>query len=234
MTTTQTRVQRAALTRYFVRSTLGVLLVSTLVMVALTAGGALLARWRSWDVATGDMDMPLVLGVEADRDGVLITFSFGLIAVAVGFAAVAAVLAQAGTTRVLVANGATRRAIWSALLTTAAVCVAYVLALAVAVRLVLGGRADVGELALQALQASGLLAVLMALGLVVVALFLRWPWWVGVSLLTLLGVGSMVAAAVGSTLGSPGADLAFPGSELVLALALAAVSWLLARRIPVR
>lgn len=247
--------QWVVLTRMLLGAAMNSLLITTGVVLACLAVGVLVARWRGWQlVGMTETDM-VGLEVIADGDGVTLVASLFILPVAVGIASVVMAVVLAARTRVYVATGATRRAVATAQLLTVLGAAAYVLLVTAVVLLVVGRGPDGALALLQAdgagdlLQADGagdvftlgvraLGAVLLAMAgaTMVTALFLRWPWWVGVGLLLLLfvvlpPVTTFLLPAVGAAVDRASGWWAW---DLSVAVVVAAIFWWILRRVPVR
>lgn len=237
--------QWAVMTRLFLRDGMTYLLTATLVMLACVVVGTLVAVWQGWQLVT-ELDLDSIgMTVEASSQGVTIVASLFLLIGAAGVAAVVVPVVLAARLRVYVAAGATRRSVAIAQTITLVVMTVYVLVLTAVVLLVVGrgtdGAADILRaetgigVALATVRGGGSLLLAMVAGSAVVALFLRWPWWVGTILLTVLLVllPFLTALVLGSW--TPLAGIrAWWGFELAAAVVLAAVAWWMARRVPVR
>lgn len=240
------RPQWSRVARLLASEALTNLLWATGVMLLILAVGAAVARWRGWElVVVTDLDS-ISAEVTAGADGVRVLWSLFIVVAAVGIAAVVNQVVLACRTRVLLAAGATRRSVALGLLVSAIVMLLYVAAVTVLVTLVVGGGPtgamslvgadDSAELARLVVRLGGALAGGLATGTAIAALFLRWPWWVGVGALVVLG--AVVPPAL--TLAWPGLGSAVDGAtdwwgaDLASAVAMAGLYWLIARRVPVR
>lgn len=244
-TGTQERPQWRAVAGLLVPEALRNLLWATATMLLFLALGALVARWRGWELASTTWPGTVGVEVTADADGVLLVVSpVFLVAGAVAAMALVNQVVLAARTRVLVASGATRRSVVLGLFSTLVVMTLYVLLVA-AVVLVVAGRGleggmslvladDAGDLVLLALRAVGAVAVSLAAATGVVAVFLRWPWWVGTTVIVASFVlGPWLAAEV-QVRGLLQAPLGWWGRDLVLAVVIGALTWFVMRRVPVR
>lgn len=238
--------QWVVMARMLVAEAVRYLVVATLCTVAVLVLLGLVARWRGWQlIAREDMDM-VGFEVVADGDGVTVVTSLFLLVAAAGITAIVIPVVQAARTRVYVATGATRASVAVAQLVTVVVMTAYVLLLSGVVLLVVGGGLDGAQDILRVDGAGGLLtavvrgagALLLAMtgAMTVVALFLRWPWWVGAGLLVLVFVVlpavtafllTAVASAVDGLSGRWGWDLS-------AATVVTMIYWAVLRRVPVR
>lgn len=239
------RPQWVALTRLLASEAMTNLLWATGVMLVVIAVGSLIAWWRGWQlVVETDVDA-VTVGVTGDGDGVRVVLSLFIVVLAVAIAAVVNQVVLASRTRVLVAAGATRGSVAAGLLGTLLAMVVYVLVVTAVVLLVVGqgvtgamtvtGAEGTAELAGAAVQGAGMLALSMAVGTAIVALFLRWPWWVGTIVLTLFFLAfPWVVGLVISDVAPLTAARGWWGAELLAAALAAGVYWLIARRIPVR
>ena len=233
-------------TRLLLRDALSYLVSATLVMLVVLGALVVLARWRGWDLALRANLREIGAAVEAGRDGVTIVASIFLLPMAAGVAAVIVPVVLAARTRVHLAAGATRRSLVVAQLLTTVVAAAYVMVLTVLVLLVaghgVGGAMAVldvgsgGELASELAHVTCGLLLAMVLGSAVVALFLRWRWWVGTAVLVLLLlVLPALTSFVSPDLAAAAADAqGWWGGKLVLAALVAAAYWWTMRRVPVR
>lgn len=237
--------QGTALARLMLRDALSWLGISILVMSAFLAAGTLVTGWLGWElVGVDDLDT-LRLEVQAGREGVRVVGSLFLLAGAAGIAAIVIPIVLAARTRVYVVSGATRRSVAGAQLVTVAVLTVCVL-LVTAVVLLLAGRGIDGAMSLLRADAAGdlliatvrgaasLLAAMLAAS-AIVALFLRWPWWVGTIVLTVIfavlpWLIRLTWPVVGDGLG---AVSGWWGSDVATALVLAALYWWMMRRVPV-
>lgn len=239
------RPQWVSVTRLLASEAMTNLLWATGVMLVIVAVGSLIAWWRGWQlVVETDVDA-LTVGVTGDADGVRVVMSLFIVVLAVGIAAVVNQIVLASRTRVLVASGATRRSVAIGLLGTLVAMVVYVLVVTALVLLVVGqgatgamtvtGAEGGAELARAAVQGAAVLALSMAVGTAIAALFLRWPWWVGTVALTLFFmVLPWAVELVVSDVAPLTAVRGWWGAELLAAALAAGVYWLIARRIPVR
>ncbi|GAA1177271.1 hypothetical protein GCM10009584_18450 [Ornithinimicrobium humiphilum] len=222
------------------------LLFTTGVLLGVSGLAALMSWWRGWRLQLdADVDGFLV-GFTADGVGAPLISWLLLVAIGVALSGIANVVVLACRTRVLVVAGATRRSIALGLLLTTAATALWSLLVAAVVLLVVGGGVDgaaslvgadgAGGLALAGLAGLGSYAMLTMLSLLVVALFLRWPWWVGVSALVL--VWGLVPLAIALTRPGLAAALDELGDRgatgYAVALVAAALAWLVVRRAPVR
>jgi hypothetical protein len=240
------RAQWSALTRLLTPPALVNLLWTTGVMLAVIAIAVLIARWRGWEVVViNDLDS-VTAHVTAGADGVRVVWSLFMVVVAVAIAAVVNQVVLACRTRVLVAGGATRRSVAVGLLLTGVALVLYVLAVAAVVALAVGeglsgamsvvGADDGAELARRAAALTGALAAAMAVGTAIAALFLRWHWVVGVSVLVALFAALPIVLGLAWPALGDAVDsfLGWWGANLVVAVLAAGASWLIGRRVPVR
>lgn len=87
-----------------------------------------------------------------------------------------------------------------------------------------------------AVGATGSLLLAMVAGSAVVALFLRWPWWVATLLIVALVmvVPAVVAWGWPSWAGRIDGFSGWSAFDLVLALVATALYWIVLRRVPVR
>lgn len=240
-TTAQTRL----LTPWFVKGStrvLGtVLAIATLVSLAL------------WALATAQGWAEPAPAVESDGEVIFAftTSAFSVPLAAVGIAAfVLAIVQTAAYTRPLVASGATRATVAAATLLNGAwmVLLVNVLAavvLALEVRFaggwiastfgVAGGTFADGVATL--LRAAGQVSLAVVAGMLIAALFLRWPWWVGVGVLVVILwvipilAPFVVPAALADTLS---AIVAWPGLPAVGVVVLAGAYWVVMKglRVP--
>ncbi|MGC5585004.1 hypothetical protein [Ornithinimicrobium sp. W1665] len=238
--------QWAVLTRMLLGAAMNSLLITTGVVLACLAVGVLVARWRGWQlVGMTETDM-VGLEVIADGDGVTLIASLFILPVAVGIASVVMAVVLAARTRVYVATGATRRAVATAQLLTVLGSAAYVLLVTAVVLLVVGRGPDgalallqadgAGDVATLSVSALGAVLLGMAGATMITALFLRWPWWVGVGLLLLLfvvlpPVTTFLLPAVGAAVDRASG---WWGWDLSVAVVVAALFWWILRRVPVR
>ncbi|MGD8201042.1 hypothetical protein ACQE98_10300 [Ornithinimicrobium sp. W1679] len=238
--------QWAVLTRMLLGAAMNSLLITTGVVLACLAVGVLVARWRGWQlVGMTETDM-VGLEVIADGDGVTLVASLFILPVAVGIASVVMAVVLAARTRVYVATGATRRAVATAQLLTVLGSAAYVLLVTAVVLLVVGRGPDgalallqadgAGDVAILGVSALGAVLLGMAGATMITALFLRWPWWVGVGLLLLLfvvlpPVTTFLLPAVGAAVDRASG---WWGWDLSVAVVVAALFWWILRRVPVR
>lgn len=232
--------------RLLLRDALTYLVSATLVMLLVIGTLAAVGRWQGWDLALRADLQEIGAAVSAGRDGVTIVASVLLLPVAAGVAAVVVPVVLAARARVHLAAGATRRSLVVAQLLTTVAAAAYVTALTVVVLLVTGrgvdgaiavtGAGSLGELASGLAHVACGLLLAMVLGSAVVALFLRWHWWVGtVVLVLLLLVLPAAASFVPPDLAAAAADAQdWWGGTLVLAGLVAAAYWWMMRRVPVR
>ena len=221
------------------------LTITALVTLAVLAAMALVSRWQGWDLAVvdeGEWDGPPLL-IDAGRT--VLWVSLVVLPISVGIGAIVHAVLGTARSRVYLATGATRRQVTLAHLLTIAVMTVYVLAVALVVLLVLG-RGPAGALEILGSEALGgpVQAVGVAVGAAaapmlaaagITALFLRWPWWVGTSVLVVIFVLLPMVAGfvppVGEALDR--AD-AWWGSDLVVAVLLTGVFVGIMRRVPVK
>lgn len=237
--------QWAVLTRLMLGDALSWLGIAVLVMLAVLTVGTLTTGWLGWELVAVDDLETLRLEVMAGRDGVRVVGSLFLLAGAAGIAAVVIPIVLASRTRVYVVSGATRRSVAVAQLVTVAVLTACVLLLTALVLLVVGRgvdgamsllRADgAGDLLLATVRGAASLLTVMLAGIAIVALFLRWPWWVGtVVLVVVFAVLPPLVALGWPVLGDRLGELSgWWASDAVTALVLAALYWWMVRRVPV-
>ncbi|MDO5739845.1 MAG: hypothetical protein Q4P07_06820 [Ornithinimicrobium sp.] len=238
--------QWTSMTRLLLPDAARSLLIATVVMLALLATTTLFAWWRGWELVTmTDTD---VIGVEvaAGKDGVTLVASLFLMPVAAGVAAVVMAIVLAARTRVFLAAGATRRSLATAHLVTLLVMMLYVLAVTAVVLLVVGRGTDGAlDLVIAGGGADAVLLVAAAAGSVLMALvgaslitaiFLRWPWWVGVGALAVVIVllPAVVEVAWPALADTVGRLMDWWGFNLVAVVPTAAIYWLVMRRMPVR
>lgn len=239
-TATQTRV----LARWFATGSSKVLAfalaIATLVSVAVWA----LATVQGWTVPIEPVDAEGQVFFEFS------TTAFGIPLAAVGIAAfVLSIVQTASYTRSLVASGATRASVAGATLLNGALMVVLVNVLA-AVVLALEARFAGGwvgstfGLAPGATFADGVPVLVHALGQVafavvagmtIAAVFLRWPWWVGVGTLAIVLWGLPLLAFWFEPLAALGAAaVSWPGAMPLGVVALAGAYWVVMRglRIP--
>ncbi len=237
--------QWAVLTRLILRDALSWLLISALVMLAFLTVGTLVTGWLGWELVRVDDLETLRLEVAAGRDGVRVVGSLFLLVGAAGVAAVVIPIILASRTRVYVVSGATRRSVAIAQLVTVAVLTVCVLLLTAVVLLVVGRGVDgamsllgadgPGDLLLATVRGAASLLTAMLASITIVALYLRWPWWVGTIVLVVVFavLPPLLALTWPVTGGWLGAASGWWGSEVVTALALAALYWWMMRRLPV-
>jgi len=242
MTTT---AQARTLFPWFARNSVKVLLVTLVISSLIAAALAAIAAWRGWPEVGGAGSEPV--------DGeVVVSFSttiFGIPLGAVAIAAFVVSIAQVGSfTRALIATGATRTALTLAHLANvllialaASAVAAAVLALEVAFA---GGwigstfGLEDGDTFADGVPAlltglGGALVALLAGGLIA-AVFLRWPWWVGVGLLATVLWGVPLLAAWLAPVGAALAALAaWPGSLPLVVVVLVLAHWVVMRAMPV-
>lgn len=238
--------QRAVLTRTFTVAGMRSLLITTGVMLVVLAVGALIARWRGWQlVGMTETDM-VGLEVITDGDGVTLVASLFILPVAISIAAVVMAVVLAARTRVYVATGATRRTVAVGQLLTLLVMTAYVLLVSAVVLLVVGRGLDgarelvqadgAGEVAMMGIRALGTVLLALTAASAITALFLRWPWWVGTGVLILLfvvlpGLTAFLLPSVAETVDRASA---WWGWDLASAVVTTGVYWWVIRRVPVR
>lgn len=191
--TTAHRSQLWPTTRYLLREALSPLLWTALTMAALAAIVAAAGLALGWEYEV--VDEGVFIGVEATRDVVTVQGAAGpaamaLLQVTFALSVVAVVMAAvvpARHTRVLLSSGVTRRSLTIGLL-LALLAVVAVVAVAVLGLVGLGGLdglrpGGAGSTDEAWASASGWLLQLGVMVLTVAAItavFLRWPWWVGV------------------------------------------------------
>lgn len=237
------RPQWQRVTRLVLGEAMRNVLWATGITLAVMTIAALIARWRGWEVIVArDMDS-LTMQVTEDGDGVRVVWSLLIVAVAVAIAAIANQIVQVTRTKVFLASGATRGSVAVAMLITAAVMLLYVVAVTAVVVLIVGRGLDgamslIGadggaELATMTVHFVGTLAAGLAAGPAIVALFQRWPTWVGVVILVALGLALPLFSGLtfGPRLESV---IGWWGTDLVMAVVWAGVYWVVARRVPVR
>lgn len=240
-----TATQARTLLAWFARRALIVLTWTLLASSAIAAGLAAIAVWQGWPEVSRAPAQPV------DGEAVIAFSStiFGIPLGAVGLAAfVVAVAHVGGFTRPILASGATRTALASAqiahalLLAVAASAVAaVVLALEVAfaggwIGSTFGlGPGDSFADGVPALAGGfgGALGAMLA-GSLVVAVFLRWRWWVGVGMLATVAWVIPALAAWVEPLGTAlTAFAAWPGAMPLGVVGLAVAHWFVLRRLPV-
>ncbi|WP_131104605.1 hypothetical protein [Ornithinimicrobium sufpigmenti] len=238
--------QWAVLARLLSAEALRSLLITAGVMLVVLVVGSLIARWRGWRLVSMTEPSLVTIEVVADADGVTLIASLFMLPAAVGIAALVMAIVLAARTRVYVATGATRRNVALGHLLTVLVMTACVLLAAVVVLLVVGRGPEGARELLQAgsardvalLSVRGLGAVVLALtaGSAITVLFLRWPWWVGVGILTLLFVVLPLVTRflLPEVAEAVTAASARWGWGLAGAVVAAGVYWWLMRRVPVR
>lgn len=161
-----------------------------------------------------------------------------LLPIGVTIAAVVMVTVIAATrTRVMILAGATRRGIAVGMLAALPVILAY-LAVVYGIAALLVGPSNVGStisslsVDVATLLLGGVLGVASAMltGMVIVALFQAWPWWVGTIILTaVVAVLPPLLIQV-----DPGALINLGvGWEVLRVVVLVGLYWLLMRRLPV-
>ncbi|MFK5634093.1 hypothetical protein [Ornithinimicrobium sp. LYQ103] len=238
--------QWVVMTRLLASDAMRGLLTATGVMLVVLAVGSLIARWQGWQlVSMTDTDM---VGIEvvAGQDGVTLVASLFLVPMAVAIAAAVMAVVLAARTRVFLAAGATRRSVATGQLVVLVVMTLYVLAVTAAVLLVVGRGTD-GALdlvgadggagaAVLVVRATGVVLGALTAGSLITALFLRWPWWVGVGALLLVlvvvpGVVEVVWPALADVVQQ---RFDWWGLDLAAALVTAVVYGLVLRRVPVR
>lgn len=234
-----------SLARLQVTDALRGLTITALVTLVVLAVMALVSRWQGWDVVVMDEvewgGPPLL--IEGGRT--VLWISLVVLPISVGIAAIVHAVVGTARSRVYLATGATRRQVTLAHLLTIAVMTAYVLAVAAVVLLVLGRGPD-GALDILGSEVAGggVQVAVVALGAVVApqlaaatitALFLRWPWWVGTSVLVVIFVLLPLVAGFLPPLGEAleRAD-AWWGSDLLTAVVLVGVFVGIMRRVPVK
>lgn len=233
------------MTRLLLRDAMTYLVGATLVTGVFLVLGVVLARSFGWQLMTSSDLEEIGAMVRAEEGGVTIVASTFLLAGAAGVAAVVVPIVLATRTRVYVSAGATRRSVAVGQLLSVLTMAAYVLALTVVVLLVAGRGvdgmvsilgADAGEATRRLAGVTGLLLTGMAAGSAAVALSLRWPWWVGTTVLVLF----LVILPLLGSLALPGTTAwlteaqGWWGTGLLVAPVLATAYWWLVRRVPVR
>lgn len=238
--------QARILTRWFVKGSTRVLAVAVAVGAAVSLGLWILATTRGW--TTPDV-------VESEGTAEVIaaftTTVFSIPLVAAGFGAFVLAIVQTATfSRTMVATGATRAAVaiatllngvWMILLVTALAAVVLALEASfaggwIASTFGLAPGATFADGVPGLLGATGMTALAIVGGMAIAAVFLRWPWWVGVGLLALvlwvipILAPFVVTEAMASTIS---AVAALPGTPAVGAVLLAGAYWLVMRRLPV-
>lgn len=240
-----TAAQARTLFPWFARNSAKVVLVTLVISSLIAAALAAVAVWQGWPEVGGSASEPV------DGD-VIVSFSTTIFGIPLGAVAIAAFvlsIVQVGSfTRALVANGATRTALTLAHLANvllialvASAVAAAVLALEVAFA---GGwigstfGLESGDTFADGVPAlvsgfGGALAALLAGGLLA-AIFLRWPWWVGVGLLaTVLWVIPLLGAWLAPVGIALAALASWQGSLPLGVLTLALAHWAVMRALPI-
>lgn len=238
--------QWMVMTRMLLTAAMNSLLITTGVVLVILAVGTLIAHWRGWQlVGMTETDM-VGLEVVTDGDGVTLVASLFILPVAVGIAAVVMAVVLAARTRVYVASGATRRAVAVGQLLTTLAMAAAVLLLTAAVLLVVGRgpagalelvQADgAGDVATMTVRALGAVLLATTAAAAITALFLRWPWWVGVGALVLLFtvLPTITAFLLPAVTGAVDRASGWWAWDLSMAVVSALVYWWVIRRVPVR
>lgn len=239
--TTRVRPQWVTVGRLLAGEALHHLLWAVGVMVAIIVVGSLVARWRGWEIVpVGAGPGDLFVQVTADDVGVRVVASWVIVVVGVGIAAIVNQVVLASRTRVLVAAGATRRSVATGLVLSAVAMTVVLLLLAGVALAVFGDElGDAGPLpdtgAVLLVRLAGSLLLGMGGGMLVVALFQRWHWWVGTVVLAALiwVVPVVLALTLPSVWAAVEAAAGWWGWELSLAVVALGLYWLVARHVPV-